>query len=219
MELTKEKQEFLGRMSLRNRLNRIARLKDLNACAAPGGIAFIGDSIVENFPTDELLRDYPVFNRGFSGDTTAEMLSRLDYTVFSLRPAHVYALIGTNDLGQKKDQKEILQNLKALHAKIRGSLPECRVHLLSVLPVNPEDKKSHPEYAYMAAGRENGEIVRLNAAYSDLAAEFGWEFVDVYGGMCDERGFLKAAYTVEGLHLTIAGYRRLTELLHPYLGR
>lgn len=166
MQLTKEMQEFLGRMSLRNQLNRIARMKDLNTFASPGG-AFIGDPIAENFPTDELLRDYSVFNRGFSGDTTARMVSRLDYTVFPLKTAHVFALIGTNDFWQKKSSGEILRNLGTLREKIAESDFSCRAHLRSVLPVNPGDKKSHPEYAHMAAGRDSGEIVRFNGMYRD----------------------------------------------------
>lgn len=40
----------------------------------------------------------PIYNRGIIGNTTYDVLNRLENTVFSLRPGKVFLLIGANDL-------------------------------------------------------------------------------------------------------------------------
>jgi hypothetical protein len=79
---------------------RLASFKELNKRAQKGGVVFVGDSITEGFPIDEILQcNKPMYNRGINGDTSIGVLDKLKEEVFDLIPSKVFLLIGTNDLG------------------------------------------------------------------------------------------------------------------------
>ena len=85
--------------------------------------------------------------------------------------------------------------------------------LLSVLPVN--EKEQYKGTVYI---RTNEKIQALNRAYRDLASIYtNVQFIDLYDTFLDESGQLREEFTTDGLHLTIAGYARLSKALQPYL--
>jgi hypothetical protein len=93
-------------------------------------IVFVGDSITEGWKTLE--RDFaglevPVVNRGIGGDTTPNLVYRLEEDVLSLHPRALVILIGTNDLGEHTAPAQIADNLRVLHQKIRAAAPTFRL--------------------------------------------------------------------------------------------
>ncbi len=60
----------------------------LNKSAKENQVVFIGDSIIELFPTYELFadKDKIVYNRGISGDTSDRMLERMDKNCLNINP-------------------------------------------------------------------------------------------------------------------------------------
>ena len=62
----------------------------------PGRVVLLGDSITEGGVWNELLPELPVLNRGVGGETSAQVLARLDLVLNA--PSAVVLLIGTNDL-------------------------------------------------------------------------------------------------------------------------
>lgn len=56
-----------------------------------------------------------------------------------------------------------------------------------------------------------------NEAVRALAERFGARFLDLNGPLYDERGELKAEYTIEGMHMYANGYRPILEQLLPLL--
>ena len=102
---------------------------------APDDVVFLGDSITEAGPWEELFPGIRVRNRGIGGDTTGGVLRRLEQ-VTSGGPAKVFLLIGTNDLGRGASEAEIVagwlyfdgdvadlaQTFECSEAKVRAAL-------------------------------------------------------------------------------------------------
>ena len=198
-QLTKEQENIL--MTYR-KLNQ-ASLKE-------PGLIFLGDSIVEYFPIHELLQSpkYMV-NRGVRGYRTDLLRTHLDAHVFGTELEQIFLLIGTNDIGKEIPQKETLDNVEAVLQAIMRDFPLTKINLISVLPVSQEER-----YKQKVSIRSNEKIQALNQAYIELAQAYHQvSYVDVYSSLLDEVGQLAEAYTTDGLHLSVAGYRILAQAL------
>ena len=185
--------------------------RDLNQLAVKEpAIIFIGDSIVEYFPLHELLQSpKTLVNRGIRGYKTDLLLENLDAHLFGQALDKVFLLIGTNDIGKEMPQAETLGNLEAVVQEISRDYPLAQIQLLSVLPVNEQEQYKGTVYI-----RTNEKIQALNRAYQELAqAYYQVSYVDVYSSLLDEVGQLAEAYTTDGLHLSVAGYRILAQAL------
>ncbi|RSJ79481.1 GDSL-like Lipase/Acylhydrolase [Streptococcus cristatus] len=189
--------------------------RDLNQLAVKEpAIIFIGDSIVEYFPLHELLQSpKTLVNRGIRGYKTDLLLENLDAHLFGQALDKVFLLIGTNDIGKEMPQTETLANLEAVIQEISRDYPLAQIQLLSVLPVNEQEQYKGTVYI-----RTNEKIQALNRAYQELAqAYYQVSYVDVYSSLLDEVGQLAEAYTTDGLHLSVAGYRILAQALQETL--
>ena len=189
--------------------------RDLNQLAVKEpGIIFIGDSIVEYFPLHELVQSpKTLVNRGIRGYKTDLLLENLDAHLFGQALDKVFLLIGTNDIGKEMPQAETLANLEAVIQEISRDYPLAQIQLLSVLPVNEQEQYKGTVYI-----RTNEKIQALNRAYQELAqAYYQVSYVDVYSSLLDEEGQLAEAYTTDGLHLSVAGYRILAQALQETL--
>ena len=189
--------------------------RDLNQLAVKEpAIIFIGDSIVEYFPLHELLQSpKTLVNRGIRGYKTDLLLENLDAHLFGQALDKVFLLIGTNDIGKEMPQTETLANLEAIVQEISRDYPLAQIQLLSVLPVNEQEQYKGTVYI-----RTNEKIQALNRAYQELAqAYYQVSYVDVYSSLLDEVGQLAEAYTTDGLHLSVAGYRILAQALQETL--
>ncbi|NLX76204.1 MAG: lysophospholipase [Clostridiaceae bacterium] len=188
---------------------------ELNKCAKPGGIVFVGDSITDFFRLNEFFHGAYVINRGISGDTTDGVLNRLSQSVFELSPSKVFLLIGTNDIGDNKSEDYIIGNISEIIGRIQEQCPEARIYLQSVYPVSKaKDRKIK---RFIVGRRNNEKICRVNEGLKRIAQEKGVVYIDVYSRLIDETGNLKSEYTVEGLHLTVEGYRVCADVLRPYV--
>ena len=189
--------------------------RDLNQLAVKEpAIIFIGDSIVEYFPLHELLQSpKTLVNRGIRGYKTDLLLENLDAHLFGQALDKVFLLLGTNDIGKEMSQTETLANLEAVVQEISRDYPLAQIQLLSVLPVNEQEQYKGTVYI-----RTNEKIQALNRAYQELAqAYYQVSYVDVYSSLLDEVGQLAEAYTTDGLHLSVAGYRILAQALQETL--
>ena len=54
--------------------------------------------------------------------------------------------------------------------------------------------------------KHNAPVLDFNERLRKLAAEFGYDYIDLHKLMTDENGELKAEFTPEGLHLSEAAY-------------
>ncbi|MCB8698231.1 MULTISPECIES: SGNH/GDSL hydrolase family protein [Streptococcus] len=177
-------------------------------------ILFIGDSIVEYYPLQELFgTSKTIVNRGIRGYQTGLLLENLDAHLYGGVVDKIVLLIGTNDIGKDVPVNEALNNLEAIIQTIARDYPLTEMKLLSILPVNEGE-----EYKQTVYIRTNEKIQKWNQAYKELASAYMQvEFAPVFDSLIDQEGQLKKDYTTDGLHLSVTGYQVLTKALKDYL--
>ena len=177
-------------------------------------VIFIGDSIVEYYPLQELFgATKTIVNRGIRGYQTGLLLDNLDAHLYGDAVDQIVFLIGTNDIGKDVPMNEALDNLEGVIQSIARDYPLSQIKLLSILPVNEGEKYKQTVYI-----RTNEKIREWNQAYETLASAYMQvDFVSIYDSLADSEGQLKKDYTTDGLHLSVAGYQALSEALKEYL--
>ena len=177
-------------------------------------VIFIGDSIVEYYPLQELFGTAKtIVNRGIRGYQTRLLLENLDAHLYGDAVDQIVLLIGTNDIGKDIPMNEALDNLEGVIQSLNRDYPLSQIKLVSILPVN--EGKEYKQTVYI---RTNEKIREWNQAYETLAfAYMQVDFVPIYDSLTDSEGQLKSAYTTDGLHLSVAGYQALSDALKTYL--
>ncbi|MGX8019828.1 GDSL-type esterase/lipase family protein [Streptococcus pasteurianus] len=183
----------------------------LNKSVSHPNILFVGDSITEFFPVHELLTStVRLYNRGIHGITSQQLLKHLDSQVIDLNPNRVFLLIGANDLKTRRPE-EVYQTIQTIILEIHNQLPETDIVLMSVFPINES-----PEFIRTPSLRTNHSISQLNAYLSELTNDKVY-WLDVHDLLCDESGQLKRDLTLDGLHLTVAGYQVVADIINLFL--
>jgi hypothetical protein len=159
--------------------------------ATPGHIVFLGDSITQGGLWPEWFPGVPVLNRGIDGETSEDLLRRVDSAVRD--PRAVFLLIGTNDLSIGFSLQRITGNVRALLAAIERRAPGTPVVVQSVMP---------------RTRRFRDDLRLLNRAYRQLVDRSGEnaQYLDLWPALADENGDLRSEFTEDGLHLNGAGY-------------
>ncbi len=175
-----------------------------------GEIIMLGDSITEGCNWSEMFANPKFKNRGIGGDVTRGILDRLD-EVLDSRPERIFLMIGINDLGHGRPEKEILANIKRIIREVREKSPESTLYLESLLPVNP-DFGMFPNHTDKAE-----QVIAINTVLRRMAADYDVVYVDLYSRFVTGEGKLDPAFTNDGLHLTGPGYAVWKKALEPFL--
>lgn len=177
-------------------------------------IIFIGDSIIEYYPLQELLgTSKTIVNRGIRGYQTGLLLKNLDAHLYGDAVDQIVLLIGTNDIGKDVPMMEALNNLESVIQSISRDYPLSQIKLVSILPVNESENFKQTVYI-----RKNDTIKAWNQAYQELASAYMQvEYVSVFDKLLDQEGQLKSDYTTDGLHLSVSGYQALSNTLKKYI--
>jgi len=175
------------------------------------GIVFVGDSITEGWHS--LKEDFAglplkVVNRGIGGDTTPNLLYRLQADVLDLHPRAMVVLIGTNDLGEHTPPADIADNLRRFHHRVRAAYPNIPIAWCLVMPRKGDD--TYPERI-----RELNSLIRQIAA-SDPAVTV----CDTYSALALPDGSsIPEDFVPDRLHLNAAGYAVWRTVLTPIVTR
>ena len=191
------------------------RYRELNQISViEPDIIFIGDSIIEYYPLQELLgTSKTIVNRGIRGYQTGLLQENLDAHLYGDAVDQIVLLIGTNDIGKDVLMTEALNNLESVIQTISRDYPLSQIKLVSILPVNEEENFKQTVYI-----RTNEKIKAWNQAYQDLASAYMQvEFVPVFENLLDQKGQLKSDFTTDGLHLSVSGYQALSSTLKKYI--
>ncbi|HEY1077110.1 MAG TPA: GDSL-type esterase/lipase family protein [Fontimonas sp.] len=172
---------------------------DVAAVPGCGGTVFLGDSLTHMARWELLFPTVAVRNCGIGGDRSDDLLTRME-PVIRMRPTKLFLLIGTNDLAGGFTVDEIATNVATLLDELHRALPQCRLHLQSVLP-------RQRKFA--------ARIAALNERYRKLAAERGIAFIDLYPQFDDGSGELRKELTYDRLHLTGSGYGVWRDAIAP----
>ncbi|MQA72887.1 MAG: hypothetical protein GEU88_00795 [Solirubrobacterales bacterium] len=143
-------------------------------------------------------------NCGDSGERTDQIAARLAECAEGADALIVQG--GVNDIAQRRPVTAAARDLRSMVR--RGEELGLDVHLVTLLPWNG----GHP-----AADRP---IARLNERIEAIGADEGVEVIPFHDELEDpgEPGTMPARLTADGAHPSIAGYRRLGELVAERVG-
>lgn len=164
-------------------------------------VVFIGDGLIAGGRWDEWLPSYEVLNLGIGGETSDDVLERIDVLV-EQRPDAVALGIGTNDLGWRRSDEHVVRNIEMILVTIRRRLPETRILVHSVPPRE----------------REFAEAIRsINRHLWQFAPTTHAQYLDLWPALAQADGELNPAFTEDRLHLTKEGYEAWLAELVPAL--
>ncbi len=214
--------EIMDEMNLRDKALKVERYRRLNKLAKKGQILFVGSSLMEQFPIDEMQRQIEIpleiYNRGIGGYITTELLNNIDVCILELEPKYIFINIGTNDIsGPVYDKDELLGNYGKILDIVKEKLPETKVTLLSYYPTNPDFGEKLPYMKEVLSYRSNERIQQANDDVKEFAENRGLPWVYVNDGLMDERGYLKEEFAIDGMHFFANGYKVILDNMLPIL--
>lgn len=190
-------------------------------------ILLIGDSITNNYekadpPNQNFLPIWlqyyaprKALNLGFSGDTTANVLWRLDHgEVDGLHPKLVVLLIGTNNTNYGQTAEDTERGIDADISDIERHLPQTKILLLGILPTQMVSKEQNFDVnAYLGSHYAGGEDPRVS--YLDIGVIF------YTNGTLDTSLFYDPLLTPSrpALHPNTIGQRRMASAIEPTVAR
>ena len=165
-------------------------------------VVFLGDSITARFEWQEYFSDLTVANRGIDSDVTEGVLNRLD-PVENQHPKKIFLMIGINDIMHKLPLDTSMQNYKKILTQLSEALPDCRIYVQSVLPVNT------------STGIDNSDVSAFNTELRQLCSDLALPYIDLYSLMVTEGN--NFTYTVDGVHPTGEGYAIWMDGIREYV--
>ncbi|MDB5208211.1 MAG: sialate O-acetylesterase [Flavisolibacter sp.] len=162
-------------------------------------IIFLGNSITAGTDWMELLSNPKARNRGISSDITFGILERLN-EVTEGKPAKVFILIGINDISRNVPDSIIVRNYQNIIHRIKKESPSTKIYFQTLLPVNNEFLPVKNQY------NKDEHILYVNEELKKLAAKEKITLIDLHPHFLNNDKKLDKIYTVDGLHLNIAGY-------------
>lgn len=202
----------------------VEKYRQLNASAQKGQMLFVGSSLMEHFPINEILMsrglDIKIYNRGISGYTIPELLESMDEQIFDLEPSVIFINIGTNDISKPDETAEGFEaDYRNVLSQIKERLPETKVYVMAYYPVNVELAKkvvAWPE-APLAAELRLQRLDKANSIAESLAKEMGYEFINVNEGLAGVDGQTLREYSTDGIHLWPKAYEIVFDNMSKYI--
>lgn len=168
---------------------------------------FIGDSITEfwELAHPEFFRR-GFIDRGISGQTTGQILLRFRQDVIALNPALVHIMAGTNDIAGNAGPT----TLEAIEANILSMIELAQAHRIRIVLAStaPAGKFYWSPKVIDPAG----QIAMLNRRLEHEAAKLHIVYVDYHAALSDDRGFMKAPLSNDGVHPNREGYALMEPL-------
>jgi lysophospholipase L1-like esterase len=166
-------------------------------------IVFLGDSITAGGDWAAWFPEHNTVNQGANGQTTDDVLARLD-AVVELSPDEIVLLVGTNDLGTRQNVEHLVRNVQSILVDLRRDLPGARMLVQSIMP----------------RGREFAErIQQANIHLRQFSATVHAQYLDLWPALALDDGELNPQYSDDRLHLNAAGYEAWLAELRPALER
>ena len=157
---------------------------------------FLGDSITDHGEFENYFMEKTVLNRGISNDNSKGTLNRVGEIV-DRNPGVVFIMVGVNDILYDTPIKTYEKNIIALVEELQRK--NITVVIQSILPVNNE---------LYGQAISNESIVKFNEVLKRVSSELNCEYVNLNSEFSGADGQLKKEYTIDGLHLTGAGYKK-----------
>jgi len=156
-------------------------------------IVMLGDSLIMRGDWSLLLPEFSIANHGVDGNTSTDILKRLDETLANPAP-DILLMVGVNDLQAGRSVPEISANVETISARLTAA-----GRSVTVQSVPPNDLPPLQD-----------KIPQLNDALRRLCAEQDCRFLDV-------AAIIPTTALADGLHLSADGYAAWADLLRKAL--
>lgn len=177
-------------------------------------VVFMGNSIFEGWIRlrPDFFAGKPYYDRGISGQTTPQMLLRMNDDVLALRPEVMVLKAGINDIAENNapyDPAHTLDNIKAMAQLARFN--KIKVILCSVLPAS--DFRWRPGLA------PGDKVIALNQEIKRFAEENKFYYLDLYSAVVDDNKGMRKEFASDGVHPTVEGYKAMEPLVEDAIKR
>ena len=163
-------------------------------------VVFIGDSITVGFEYfTDYFSEYNCLYRGIGGDDTFRLYDRLDVSLYQVKPKVIVLCIGGNNIYTMFD------NYVDIIISISKNLPDTKVIIHSIYPTN----KSFID--------RNKVIPDINNRIKNIVTAYNYIYVDTHSKMVNESNAFNLAYTDDGAHPNLEGYKIIVETIKPYI--
>jgi len=173
------------------------------------GILFVGSSIFRLWTNvTEQMAPLPVFNRGFGGSRTWEILAYMDKIVLPYEPEIIVYYCGSNDVNAGEPADAIVARFEQFVKRVAERLPETRVFFVSIH--RSPDKRAR----WSVVDEANARIKALAYATPNL------DYIEVNPVLFDARDEPRTElYLADGLHFHPPAYAEFTKIIKPVLER
>jgi lysophospholipase L1-like esterase len=143
-----------------------------------------------------------LYNAGISGNTTTQMLARIDSDVIKYSPKICFVLGGTNDVGNSISHTVTKSNLETIVNKLLSS--GITPILCTIPPRNDATKLG---------------VARVNAVIQNLATKYGLTLLDFFTVLADpaNSNFKSGLNGGDGIHPNAAGAKLMSALAETTL--
>jgi len=181
--------------------SKLSRVTFFNHFPVNTEFVMVGDSLTQQGIWNEMFPDVTIANRGVNGNTTSNVLNRIE-TIVATKAKTALILLGINDLHQNISQEETLANYKAIVEQLQEAGMEVVI-------------QSTLECAFIRCGAELKQVRALNIELEKYANANNIKFIDINKNMTTPKGGLKKNLTNDGIHLSGEGYYHWSKAIAP----
>lgn len=202
--------ELLGRCEV-YQIEKIEQILLWGQYAHPNAVVLLGDSVFNRFEAKLLNTDKEIINCGIDGATSQTLFLVLN-SIINMKPDQILFMIGTNDLDDEHefDCLDITFALFNMITSIHHQLPSVKIGVVTPLPIDESRQKTR--------ARNNRTLKMLGDEMKALKQDLDYvDVIDTFDLFLDEHGSMEANYTIDGLHLSEAGYQILAKKLSEFV--
>jgi len=163
----------------------------------------IGDSLTAAAPWNEIFPKVQIANRGMDGDTTHDILSRMD-TILSVSPKKALIMVGINDIHRGASLDSVFQNYREIVKRLQ------QAGVIVIIQSTLECSKD-------VCGDRVNQVRDLNKQLEDFAKGNNIVFLDINADLSNPSDGLLSKFTYDGIHLLASGYVKWSERIRPYV--
>ena len=160
-------------------------------------VVFLGDSLTQGWDLSTYFPDQSYVNKGIGGQTTGDMLARLQRDVVGLHPSVVLIWGGVNDL-PKVPVATTESNLEQLYQQSKSA--GITVIACTLTPLRGTSTGFNPD------------VVQINHWIRSYANAHSIVLSDYYPAVVTSDGVLRSDYAIDVVHLNDAGYAAITPI-------
>jgi FkbH-like protein len=173
--------------------------------ANQGAVVFVGDSNIGGWKS--LRQDFApldVVNAGVGGDVSRGVLFRLREDVIDFHPRAVVILVGFNDLSAEEKIADYMANMKSILRLLLGYDHRLPIVICTLPPGDREP--SAPDVSRADREALNARLDSLKGVAPNLVILDLFRLLARPNGLPDPADFYQ-----DGIHLSMAGYRKLRD--------